>query len=140
MKFTEEEKREYREMKRARIKQLRAILAGMSPDQRQAMADQFGIVTVEGHQLTPYNQCFLVAQSPISFSVVGGYRQWKKAGRIVRQGEHGFYILVPHGEKDESGKIEEAENFWTVTVFDVSQTDSIIESLKAENINTYILE
>lgn len=50
----------------------------MTEEQRQSAVDKFGIVTVEGHLLTPHNQCFLVAPSEINFSIVGGFQQWKK--------------------------------------------------------------
>ncbi len=104
----------------------------MTEEQRQAVADKFGIVTVEGHLLTPHNQCFLVAQSEINFSIVGGFQQWKKAGRIVRKGEHGFLIFVPSNAKqeDNSEMISDDENvhFFTATVFDISQTEIIAKS------------
>lgn len=45
----------------------------MTEEQRQAGVDKYGIVTVEGHLLTTYNQCFLVAQSEIEFSIIGGF-------------------------------------------------------------------
>lgn len=154
MKFTEEQtcpersrrKQQYQQEKKERIKQIRSALALMSPDQRQALADRFGIVTVEGHSLTPHNQCFLVAQSPINFTVVGGFRQWKKAGRIVRKGSHGFLIIVPSKTKQEQGEnpgpVTDDEDifFFTATVFDISQTESISDALKSENVDTYLVE
>lgn len=104
----------------------------MTEEQRQAVADKYGIVTVEGHLLTPHNQCFLVAQSEINFSIVGGFQQWKKAGRIVRKGEHGFLIFVPSKAKEENNPemISDDENvhFFTATVFDISQTEVIAKS------------
>jgi hypothetical protein len=125
--------------KKKRIIKIRKSLSELSEEQRQAIADKFGIVTVEGHLLTPYNQCFLVAQSEINFTVVGGFQQWKKAGRIVRKGEHGFLIFVPSKTKQElvspqGGDIsemisdDEDVHFFTVTVFDISQTEVIAKS------------
>ncbi|MFA5805266.1 MAG: ArdC family protein [Melioribacteraceae bacterium] len=144
MKFTREQKEQYLLEKKERLKQIRSTLAQMSADQRQAVADQFGIVTAEGHLLTPHNQCFLVAQSPINFTVVGGFQQWKKAGRIVRKGEHGFLILVSSKTKQNEGPemVSDDEDvfFFTATVFDISQTDSIADSLKAENVDSYLVE
>jgi hypothetical protein len=132
MKFTNEQKLEYREAKKNKIIALRKILSQMSDDQRQALAEKFGIVTVEGHQLSIYNQCFLVTQTPINFTVVGGFRQWLKAGRTVKKGEHGFLILVPSKkENEENSEIDnfilddENVRFYTATVFDVSQTQII---------------
>ncbi|MCL5030809.1 MAG: ArdC family protein [Bacteroidetes bacterium] len=118
--------------KKEKIIRIRKTLSEMSEEQRQAVADKFGIVTVEGHLLTPHNQCFLVAQSEINFSIVGGFQQWKKAGRIVRKGEHGFLIFVPSYAKqeDNSEMISDDENvhFFTATVFDISQTEVIAKS------------
>ncbi len=137
-------KQQYRKEKKERIKQIRSTLSQMSEDQRQAVADKLGIVTVEGHPLTPHNQCFLVAQSPINFTVVGGFQQWKKAGRIVRKGEHGFLIFVPSKAKQNEGPEMVSDDddvfFFTATVFDISQTESISDSLKAENVDTYLVE
>ncbi|MFH1527571.1 MAG: ArdC family protein [Bacteroidota bacterium] len=128
MKFTDEEKAKYRAEKKEKIIKLRAILKGMSDDQRQAMADQYGIVTIEGHPLTPYNQCFLLSQAEVNFTVVGGFQQWKKAGRTVLKGEKGFMIFVPSGNKkeDDSTQLEDVF-FFTATVFDISQTHVIEE-------------
>lgn len=149
MKFSNEQtcpersrrKQQYRQEKRERIKQIRSAISLMSQDQRQALADKFGIVTVEGHPLTSHNQCFLVSQSPINFTVVGDFQQWKKAGRIVRKGEHGFLILVPSKQKENEVISDDQDVFFfTATVFDISQTDSISDSLKAENVDTYLVE
>ena len=125
MKFTEEEKAKYRAEKKEKIIKLRSILKGMTVDQRQDLADQYGIVTIEGHPLTPYNQCFLLSQAELKFTVVGGFQQWRKAGRTVLKGEKGFLIFVPSGnKKDDSTQLEDVF-FFTATVFDISQTHEI---------------
>lgn len=132
MKLNEQEKAQLRQEKKEKIIRIRKTLSELSEEQRQAIADQYGIVTVEGHLLTPHNQCFLVAQSEINFTVVGGFQQWRKAGRSVRKGEHGFLIFVPSKQKEETeNQIDNfiADNedikFYTATVFDVSQTELI---------------
>jgi len=125
--LTQEQKEILRQEKKEKIIRIRKTLSEMSEEQRQAIADKFGIVTVEGHLLTPHNQCFLVAQSEINFSIVGGFQQWKKAGRIVRKGENGFLIFVPSKTKQEENSEnvsgDEDVHFFTATVFDISQTD-----------------
>lgn len=130
--LSEEQKQQKRQEKKEKITHIRKTLSEMSEEQRQAVADKFGIVTVEGHLLTPHNQCFLVAQSEINFTIVGGFQQWKKAGRIVRKGEHGFLIFVPSKAKqgDNSEMISDDENihFFTATMFDISQTEVIAKS------------
>jgi hypothetical protein len=137
--LTQEQKEILRQEKKEKIIRIRKTLSEMTEEQRQAIADKFGIVTVEGHLLTPHNQCFLVAQSEINFSVVGGFQQWKKAGRIVRKGEHGFLIFVPSktkqelvspqgGENSENVSDDEDVHFFTAIVFDISQTEVIAKS------------
>ena len=142
MKLTEEQTcpersrriEQYRKDKKEKIIRIRKTLSEMTEEQRQAIADKFGIVTVEGHLLTAHNQCFLVAQSQINFTIVGGYKQWKKAGRSVRKGEHGFYIFVPSKQKEDEANpdvnnSDETPFFFTVVVFDISQTELITEGI-----------
>jgi len=138
MKFTDDEKKVYREAKKQKIIALRKMLSQMSDDQRQALAEKFGIVTVEGHSLTPYNQCFLVAQAPINFTIIGGFQQWRKSGRMVKKGEHGFLILVP----SVPAKVQDVDNyilsnddddikFFAGTVFDITQTEPLNKELQS---------
>ncbi|MBM3711877.1 MAG: hypothetical protein FJW56_00345 [Actinobacteria bacterium] len=138
MKFTDDEKKVYREAKKQKIIALRKMLSQMSDDQRQALAEKFGIVTVEGHPLTPYNQCFLVAQAPINFTIIGGFQQWRKSGRMVKKGEHGFLILVP----SVPAKVQDVDNyilsnddddikFFAGTVFDITQTEPLNKELQS---------
>jgi hypothetical protein len=130
--LSEEKKQQKRQEKKEKILRIRKTLSEMTEEQRQAVTDKFGIVTAEGHLLTPHNQCFLVAQSEINFTIVGGFQQWKKAGRIVRKGEHGFLIFVPSKAKQEDNSEmisdEEDVHFFTATVFDISQTEVIAKS------------
>jgi hypothetical protein len=131
--LTQEQKEQYRQEKKEKIIRIRKTLSEITEEQRQAIADKFGIVTVEGHLLTAHNQCFLVAQSEINFSIVGGYKQWQKAGRSVRKGEHGFYIFVPSKQKEDEANPEintsdETPSFFTAVVFDISQTEAITKS------------
>ena len=72
----------------------------------------------------------------INFTIVGGFQQWKKVGKIVRNGEHGFLILVPSEQKDENeidNYIADDEDikFYSATVFDISQTELITKSKAA---------
>ena len=61
--------------------------------------------------------------------MVGGFRQWIKAGRAVRKGEHGMSILVPcmpgKDRADDDAAQNDSVRFIGGTVFDVSQTDAI---------------
>lgn len=135
MKLSDEERKELRLAKKAKINELRKKLSELSEDQRNAIAEKYGIVTVEGHPLTPHNQCFLVAQGELNFTIVAGYKQWQKSGRSVRKGEHGFLIFVPSIKKSEnsSEEISSDDNpqFFTATVFDISQTELINKKSEA---------
>jgi len=83
--------------------------------------------------LTPYNQCFLVAQCDgLNFTIVGGFQQWRKSGRMVKKGEHGFLILVPsilkndeNSEKVDDFILDEDVRFYSATLFDITQTEKI---------------
>jgi hypothetical protein len=137
MKLNEQEKAQLRQEKKEKIIKIRKTLSELSEEQRQAIADKYGIVTVEGHLLTPHNQCFLVAQSEMNFTVVGGFQQWRKAGRSVRKGEHGFLIFVPSRQQETENPVDnflesdEDVKFYTATVFDISQTEVIVQQNEA---------
>ena len=59
-------------------------------------------------------------------SIVGGFKQWRRAGRTVMKGQHGYSILFPTGTKDsETGDIEDVCKFCAGTVFDIAQTEEL---------------
>jgi len=101
--------------------------------EREALAAQYGIVTIEGWKLSTYNQLFLIFQRD-NTTVVGGYKQWLKAGRQVQKGQHGMSIYIPTGSKDPEGNVtDEDVRFWFATVFDISQTEPVTIEKKEEN-------
>lgn len=124
---TEEQKQAAAE-RRARIKEIAAKVSNMTPAQREAMAMRFGgIVTVEGRRLSPFNSCLLLNQAE-TVSMVGGFQQWRKAGRVVRKGSRGLAIWIPTGgssSEDDESEGDEQQRFMLGTVFDVSQTDEL---------------
>src|SRR5262245_53593411 len=106
------------------------------------------IRTIEGRELSIFNQCLLVNQLGTA-SIVGGFQQWKRAGRSVVKGERGLAIWIPTGRRaagaDESaaepasgdvfslvdgepadgpgeGQRGAVRGFVIGTVFDISQT------------------
>lgn len=113
-----------REERRKLKKQFADKVKAMSESERQAIADKFGVVTIEGRSLSCYNCCMVWMQNP-SATVVGGFKQWKKSGRIVRKGQHGMAIWVPIGTKDSDGNLSEVDRCILGTVFDISQTEEI---------------
>lgn len=108
----------------------------MSPAEREALAERLGIVTCEGHALSFYNMCFLYCQAgdgQMIPTMIGGFRQWQKVGRMVIKGQHATgYIYVPIGirkaaededPEDTEGQEPESVHFRLVPVFDVTQTE-----------------
>lgn len=130
-KLTVEQQRASEERK-ARFRVLVKQIANMSELDRVEMSNRMGgILTVEGRSLSLHNTLLLALQCP-SATVVGGFRQWLRAGRAVRKGQHGSTIWIPRlkgtsGESTGPGADSEKPDvsFLTGTVFDVSQTDPI---------------
>ena len=122
------EQRARAEERRARFRTLARRIAGLSPEERAAIAARVHPTTVDGHPVSLHNACLLAAQCA-AVTLVGGFRQWRRAGRHVRKGEHGLALWVPCGtaksEPSESESEGEAEGvrFLIGTVFDVSQTE-----------------
>jgi len=123
---TEAQKQEWKGAMQELARQVRS----MSPQEREAVALRCGTITAEGHALSVYNTCFLWTQAGRVLVQVGGFRQWERVGRKVREGEHAAgYIYVPmSGKKRDDDEPETAEEratgmrFRLVPVFDVSQT------------------
>lgn len=92
--------------RRERFKALARTVAAMSEDERAALVSRAGaVVTVEGRPLSPFNSILLLSQFG-AVSVVGGFWQWKRAGRRVRKGESALSLWIPTAK---SGKAEGAE-------------------------------
>ena len=113
--------------KRQQLKELRQKLANLTPEQKAALTARGLIATIEGRVLSLHNTWMVYLQSNGQWpTVVGGYQQWKKAGRQVSKGQHGYSILFPAGEKDkETGDILEATAYYSGTVFGISQTEEV---------------
>jgi hypothetical protein len=93
-----------RDARRARFQGMVKQLAKMSEADRAQLAAQCGaVLNIEGRALSVTNTILCFLQCP-GVSVVGGFRQWIKAGRCVRKGEHGLTIWIPLG----AGKAEAA--------------------------------
>jgi len=125
------EQQEQAAERRERFRELCRRIAAMSEDQRAALAARLPIVTTEGHAISPFNSCLILSQFTGTPTIVGGFQQWRKRGRMVRKGEHGLAIWIPKGNRkaDEQPKANDAEpasertGFIMGYVFDVSQTD-----------------
>lgn len=117
-----------------------------SADERRAEADQLHesigsqleeLTSTEGwarflafatgfHSYSLSNVLLILSQRPDA-SRVAGFRQWQERGRQVRKGERSIKIFgyATKRTEDENGEEERRAYFPILSVFDVSQTDSI---------------
>lgn len=122
--------------RREQLQQLAQRIRAMDAAERDALATRIGTITAEGRRLSPFNCCYLWTQAGRALAQVGGFRQWRKAGRTVRRGEHAIgYIYVPTGKPGETAPKDEAEatedggrvRFVLVPVFAVEQTEALVD-------------
>lgn len=117
--------KETKQARRARMYNLAREVGKLTPEQRSDLAAKCPVVTIEGRSLSLTNQCLIARQTPAA-TIVGGFRQWLKAGRVVMKGQHGACIWVPVGHKSKTADGEtdtdERTGFILGTVFDVAQT------------------
>jgi len=128
MKRTAEEKKEYK----SKLRDIAKKISQMNDSEKHALIGN-GILTAEGKYLSVYNSCFVMIQYPQA-SQVGGFKQWKKAGRTVSKGQRACAcIWIPTNKKSEPNEeSEESEvRFITIPVFDISQTEELLESKAA---------
>ena len=133
--------------RRAEMKKLAKEIAKLSEAERIALAESFGgITTIAGHSLSLHNVCMLTYQRK-NITVVGGFRQWKKAGRSVMKGEHGLSIWVPcnrkkdDGDAGSEGDADSGKVFFSLgTVFDISQTQELTPKTKPEPVQAPAFE
>jgi hypothetical protein len=112
--------------RKARLRRIAGAIAHMTDEQRQA-ATGGGVCTVEGRSLSPCNTIMVLTQHPAA-TVVGGFDQWRSAGRQVTKGSKalGIWIPVGGGRLEPEGALEAAEGkpHWIVgNVFDITQTE-----------------
>ena len=120
-----EEQRQRAAERRARFRDMVRTVAAMSEAERLALAERLPrIATCEGHALSLHNTILCATQRPDT-TLVGGFRQWMRQGRVVRKGEHGLMIWVPSQapQRDDAAAGDESLRFLMGTVFDVTQTD-----------------
>ena len=118
------------DQKKQRIKAIFESIKALTQEQKNKLLGKLNISNPEGHTLSGRNQLLLDRQAAIRdfitpFTVVAGFRQWKKAGRHVKKGEFGFLIAVPSRKMNEVVEADFEGNlyFFFKTVFDVSQTE-----------------
>jgi len=114
--------------KKAKMKELAESFSRLDESQRLEVSRRMGgIRTIEGNPLSLRNTYLLIVQRP-KVSLVGGFQQWRKAGRIVRKGEKSLLILCPATRKNKEGTEENSKGdvfFIGGNVFDISQTEPL---------------
>jgi hypothetical protein len=119
-------------VRRAKMREIAQKISKMTDVERTALVSDWP-TTIEGRQLSMHNACMIAYQG--GATVVGGFWQWKAAGRKVKKGGTGLAIWAPAGER-KGESVEEIETgeanadgskkrmrFLLVTVFDISQTE-----------------
>src|SRR5688572_28866296 len=119
---------------RQRMVKLAKMVSQLALDEQAVFVERLGGVsaTVEGHPLSLTNTIFLAMQSegqPVA--LVGGFQQWKQAGRSVRHGQKAKYIWAPSGKRAEEasaettkpgeGEEQTRQRFRLVAVFSIDQ-------------------
>jgi hypothetical protein len=102
-------------------------------------AENFPVCNPAGHVLTVKNIAFLKFQNieDWNFTVVAGFQQWKRFGRQVKKGVHGFWIFIPKMTRTKvenngaTTTLEDCEGFLMARVFDISQTFDVGDAEKA---------
>jgi len=108
-----------------KMRKLASEVAAMTDAERAAMAAKILVITIERHVLSVRNTILCVMQCR-TVTVVGGFVQWKTAGRCVKKGESALWIMHPCTKKTDTG--EPGETFFRFApVFDISQTDALSE-------------
>ena len=115
---------------------LAAKIRAMTPAELERYTQAAPVVTIDGRTLSMRNQAMIIMQLDRP-TVVGGFRQWKQAGRHVSKGQHGAMILYPRVSRpaedaDPAEAGEETISFGTATVFDVSQTAELANATAAD--------
>lgn len=113
--------------KKNKMKELAEAFSRLSESERlEVSAKMGGISTIEGHPLSLRNTFLLIHQRK-AVSVVGGFQQWRKAGRIVRKGEKSLLILCPASRKNKDNAEEGKDDVFFIggNVFDISQTEPL---------------
>lgn len=104
-----------------------AILKKTSDDMKAGVTRSDYATSVSGKPYSVFNQCFLVNQEAVP-GVFGGFHQWRKASRMVKKGEHGYYICFPirqYQKEEQMNEImkEDKPHFAIVSVFHFDQTE-----------------
>lgn len=128
-----EEQKAAAKAKRERLNGICKKVSAMTEQEKEAFLLENQLVTsVTGNTLSLVNTCLIIDQTNGEYvpTIVGGFKQWKANGRIVKKGEKSLAIWVPCKRKDtdeKSGEVNESTYFTFGNVFDISQTQEITD-------------
>jgi hypothetical protein len=114
-----------------RLSKARKMLANLNAEQKEMLLQNAVVMTVEGRRLSPDNTMLVYLQKNDA-TVVAGFNQWKKAGRVVAKGASGISIWVPIGTSKEGATDTDDTRFIAGTVFDITQTEVIPQTEEVE--------
>ena len=108
-----------------RVKNLLEEVKELTPEKFQTILDSLA----RFHNNSFYNQIILCFAG---CSQVAGYKKWKELGRTIKRGEKAVWILAPwfkkvkaekEGEEQKKKELKLLSGFFSVPVFDISQTE-----------------
>jgi len=122
MKNPTPKQKEKAEKKRNAFRELFNLVKNLTPEERSKYSEIAPILTIEGHVLSGTNQ-ILIAMQFQDATIVGGFRQWRKANRTVKKGETAISIWIPSKKSTEDDETTDDEvKFFMGNVFDITQT------------------
>jgi hypothetical protein len=120
--------------RRAMLTELAAKASIMTPEELKAFLP-VDVMTIEQKPLSPKNTYLVLSQLKTA-TIVGGFDQWKRAGRVVSKGSKALGIWVPLKPRDASATPTPDEEkkptfrFTFGNVFDISQTEPMKQEAK----------
>lgn len=114
------------------LTELAAKASLMTPEELKAFLP-VDVMTIEKKPLSPKNT-YLVLNQLKSATIVGGFDQWKRAGRVVSKGSKALGIWVPLKPRTTAATTPDEEKkafrFTFANVFDISQTEPLKQEAK----------
>jgi hypothetical protein len=109
--------------------------SAMTPEELKAFLP-VDVMTIESKPLSPKNT-YLVLNQLKSATIVGGFDQWKRAGRVVSKGSKALGIWVPLKPRTSATTPDPTPDekkptfrFTFGNVFDISQTEPMKQEAK----------
>jgi hypothetical protein len=112
--------------RRAMLTELAAKASLMTPEELKAFLP-VDVMTIEQKTLSLKNT-YLVLNQCRTATIVGGFDQWRKAGRSVLKGAKALGIWVPLKPRDRDPSPDDKKPAFRFTfgnVFDISQTEPL---------------